>query len=738
MKGKPCILFMVCISVLLITGCYLFNPVSQLDTFKLDQAALNIEVGQQAYLSIEMDPVIDGVEISTSTDNSETVTHVRAGNIISVIGLKPGITTLTVKALDKTTTCLITVTNGGSVDPGDYYLEPDTTLLIMAPSEEIIMNCELVNGSKTDQNNIVWIAFDPSIVNVFGSGRSVIITAKRAGQTQIIITHSLSPKNVAINVKINEGTQSIYLSKTNLSLAINDQYEISAHVATNVPDPDWQTVVWDTTTPVNEAPVISILGSGQTISIIALSAGQTRLRATTQNGSMAYCDIVVNATKKFYFSQNLLYIQPTENKTIGFVLSPINEPMDWFLTNSSIASFSYDLSTKLLYISGLQEGLTTLIGQSNSGELYDFCEIVCEYNRTFELATYSIVAEPTGPVTISYTMNPYSDPISAISNNPNVATVTIDKNAHTITVTPKNGTVESSCQITCIGAGISRTLDVNWVFNKTLTVDEPTLTGLDPHAGPHTVQFHQTPAFWNATAISSDTAVATVTVNNVNKTFTVTPIKEGSFNITLSGSGLQVEIPGSFICNHSWQVGIMVENSTVGKRTYPDMWAAWSELPYPSWGADVVGGNSGDMEDFNGGVWAGIAGAPSAYGRWGDQYGALLGDGVGLNQGQPGCIFYEGQHTVKVIIVDQTGKEDKFMNVSLYSSLTVEDGTFFEDVFEQVGNRVYINWENPTPLFGCVGIKAGTIYAVATRNGEDTLANIKLGALIEGDGIFPF
>jgi hypothetical protein len=693
-----------------ISGCYLFQQTSALTVFELDNATINIEVGEQTYLHVVAEPVIEGMEVACAQTNDAIADMLVAGKVISIIGKAPGMTTLTVSSLGKKSTCLVTVTNNGSINPGgdDYYLEPDESLITLAPNERITLGAELVNGERTDQRDIVWTSFDPSIVNVFGSGSSALITAKRSGMTQVILTHSKADANVAINVLVEDGRQSIYLNKTNLTLAIGDTYDISARVSTNVPDPDWQTVVWGTTTPSNEVQIISILGNGQEVGIQALAAGETRLTATTINGAIAYCDIRVTESKRLYFSQNTVNLEPFETTEIGFVLTPINEQMDWYLTNNAIATFSYDLGTRLLYINGLKEGTSTLVGQSTDGILYDFCEVICEYVRAFDLSSYSVYGDPVGPTVISYTMNPYSDPVSATSSNPNVATVQLDPTAHTITVTPRRNNVEASTTIECIGAGIARTISVDYVFTKDLTVDESSLYNLNPHAGPRTVQFHQSPAVWNCIATSSNEGVATVTVNNTNDTFTVTPHREGSFNIHLSGSGYDIDIPGSFVCNHSWDIRFAAVSSSVGVRAFPDMYAA-DDFGYKNDGtADTVFRNTA-LGNIRGGIWVGIA---TGY-DWGlDCSMATFG---GFARGSGGIYFAPGTHVVQAVVLDDGGNIDPYIDVSI--SLTdngIADGNRISCSIS--GSQATLGYSNG--YHALIGSdKAGTLSASGSKGG---------------------
>ena len=306
----------------------------------------------------------------------------------------------------------------------------------MAPGDSRSISAQLVGGSDQDQNGIQWQVKDPSVLDIIGQGPNALVTALKAGTTQIILSHPMSSSTFAISVKVDGSTKALQLSKNNFLMNPGDIQELEASIAGGT-TADIASIQWSVRAATGtDSNFLTITGNGALVNLIANSAGQGTVFAVFGT-QVAQCDVIVQSNKKMAFQTGTVSGSPGDTFTVGYDYGPATMSITWTLSDTSVASYSDNRATKQVTITLIKEGTATLKATLADGITSDSLSITSRWDRSLTLSQTSINGAPSdGATTVSFTVSPPGTTVSATSDDNSVATVSVNNSSHTITVTP--------------------------------------------------------------------------------------------------------------------------------------------------------------------------------------------------------------------------------------------------------------------------------------------------------------
>ena len=369
------------------SGCYLFTPTntSPITSVTVDPPYLTVGPGEQVTVNVTTDPPNAGGSVSWSIKDDYYASVYGTSKVGLITGKHLGSTTLTASIGGKSSDVLCNIVPAGASGSGDYITSTDTVIL-MAPGDSRNIAAQLVGGSDQDQSGIQWQVKDSSIIDILGQGPNALITALRNGTTQITLSHPMSTTAFMIAVRVDGSTKALQLSKSSFIMTPGDIQELDAAIAEGSLS-DMASIMWSVRAGTGtDSNFLTITGSGGMINIIANSAGQGTIFATFGT-QVAQCDVLVQPGKKMAFQTGTVSGSPGNSFTVGYDYSPATMSVSWSISDSSVASYSVDSSSKKVTITLLKEGTTSLRGTLSDGVTYDTLSITSKWDRSIRIVT---------------------------------------------------------------------------------------------------------------------------------------------------------------------------------------------------------------------------------------------------------------------------------------------------------------------------------------------------------------
>jgi hypothetical protein len=420
--------------------------VTEYSQFAFAQSSMTIPEGTTQFVTMQV-PAIEGQytgRVTYQTDNDKIVTISGTNKVAQITALATGTATVTATSPSGAKSDLMVYVQKAAEMTAPYITSTTNVLSMKVTDGQRSINASIVGAGITtpDQYNLQWSVADPSVASLIGtSGSNVIVKPLKAGETSIKITHPLTNTIYTIYVQVEGSNMGISLDKTYIAMETGKTLDLSATIDLGTTD-DYKNINWSAD-KVNGADIVSILGSGKTVGLYALSSGQTTVTAEF-NGKTAKCDVLVSASRQFSFDTQTMRIQPGETKTFKYVLVPGDAVINWMTTSNDFINYSVDTSSNTVTVTGIAEGVTKLSGTANS--MASSINITCAWDYKLTINKTLIKSEPrydaTNPLlyTISYDVNPPNADIGLLIDN-DIATYTIDKTKKEIYLRPtKEGT----------------------------------------------------------------------------------------------------------------------------------------------------------------------------------------------------------------------------------------------------------------------------------------------------------
>jgi|GEM_PF-1937691 len=288
------------------------------------------------FLGETLQLVANGVPPDYSLDwvsQDSTVATVSSSGLVSTESV--GIVEITATAANGiTATCLITIVETPlsiTLSNSDIRLNTATNLQLSA----VVLPFNAVDI-------IEWSSSDEKVATVSAKG---IVNAVNVG-TSIITAATLNGLTATCTVTVTSDPKRVVISQTSANMLLNGFIQLSATIlpldALDV------TVTWSSSAP--EVATVSADGL-----VVAKSSGSTKITATSINGCVDTCDVVVIAMYTIAFSAN------------GGIGAPPNQ----IITSDLLAQISGELPTREGYLfQGWATNPSATVPEYQSGSLY--------------------------------------------------------------------------------------------------------------------------------------------------------------------------------------------------------------------------------------------------------------------------------------------------------------------------------------------------------------------------------
>jgi hypothetical protein len=420
--------------------------VTEYSQFAFSQAAVTIPEGTTQFVSMQV-PAIEGEysgRVTYKTDNDKIVTITGTNKVSQITALATGTAIVTATSPSGAKSDLMVYVKKAAEMTVPYISSPTNVLAMKVTDAQRSVSASIVGEGITtpDQYNLQWSIVDPSIASLIGtSGANVIVKPLKAGETAIKIKHPKTDSVFTIHVQVEGSVMGISLNRSYIATETGKTQELTATIDLGTSE-NYKNIAWSSD-KVNGTEIVSILGSGKTVAIYALTPGKTTVTAE-YNGKTAKCDVQVSASRQFTFDTQTIRIQPGQTKTFKYTLVPSDAAINWITNTNEYVSYQVDTSSKTVTLTGITEGVTKLSGTANS--MSASINITCAWDYKLSLNKTLIKSEPrydaTNPLQyiIGYEVHPADAQVNVLIDN-DIATYTFDKTKREIYVRPtKEGT----------------------------------------------------------------------------------------------------------------------------------------------------------------------------------------------------------------------------------------------------------------------------------------------------------
>ena len=483
---------------------------------KLDKNELELYNGGTYTLQASILPEDANNKTLKWSSSSPTIATVDENGTITA--LSAGTTTVTATATDEsgiTATCKVTV------------LQHVESITLQVTSGSIYVGqAKYLKATILPENasnkNVVWSSTNEAVATIDQTG---LVTALKAGQTQIVATTEEGGLTAACDVTVKQYVTDIALNASTVMLYTKENYQLSATVGPEVAAN--KTVAWTS----SNSAVASVDQNGL---VTALSAGSAMITVKAQDGSGVESSCVVTV-KQHVEAVSLNRISQPLNVGETYQLSASIAPND--ATNKNVTWESSDPTVATISSSGLvkalKSGSTTITVTTEDGGFTATSTIeVIQYVSDITLDSQSVTIYENESWKLNASIGPENADNKIVvweSSNPTVATV--DQNGLVSALSVGTTTITATAQD---GSGVS----ASCIFTVNKHVEDISLSSssVDITIGnTFTLTASVTPS--DATnkkysATSSNTAVATVSING--SSVIIRSVGLGSTTITVT------------------------------------------------------------------------------------------------------------------------------------------------------------------------------------------------------------
>ncbi len=503
----------------------------------IEVSSITLNYSESSLVKGEELSLVATVKPDNATD--KTVTWSTSNNQVAkvdfnglVTALKSGTATITARAGDKTTTCVITVTTpieSISLDRTSMTLEEGQETSLVA----------IISPSDADEKAVTWSTSSSRVVTVDQTGK---VKAVREGTATITAKAGakIATCTVSVQKKVIQVT-SVSLNKTSLSL---EKGQSETLIATVQPDDATdKTVNWSS----SDATIASVDANGK---VTALKSGQAVITAKAGEKSANCAVTVTTPVTGIYLNQSSLTLTKGQNVTLIASVQPsdaTDSNVTWVSSNKNVATV--DQNGNVVAKAGGSATITAACGGVSAE-----CSITVVVPVTSITLNKTIISLSKGE---TFTLTAAVNPTDATDNT--VMWGTTDASVASVsdgiitaiksgsaTITARAGGITATCSVSVTTPVTSLVLD-----RTTISLEEGQTTTLSATVYPNDAD--DKTVTWS----SSSTSIATVDNNGI-----VTAVREGSATITARAGNKTAT------CNVSVQKKVIpVTSVTLNKTT---------------------------------------------------------------------------------------------------------------------------------------------------------------------------
>lgn len=249
-KNLNLIIFLLLI--LIFNSCSFFQETfeepdynSQVTALSLSSKTININFGENDYLSLIVNPSDIQSKINVEWIYDTSILYVESDNYGAVItGLKNGTTYIKAKCNGIIATTLVSITGGDDEYQKDPYIYSGDSVLQLKPGDIYTVTASLYGGTITDMEEFTFSIKDSSVANISYSRNNCIVKALKNGSTQLVAHHPKTKYEYTFIVFVSTDTFDVpFITTTNNIVSINSLTTKSADISVdlmNPPEPLYQ------------------------------------------------------------------------------------------------------------------------------------------------------------------------------------------------------------------------------------------------------------------------------------------------------------------------------------------------------------------------------------------------------------------------------------------------------------------------------------------------------------------
>lgn len=354
--------------------------VQQYATFAFPSESMTVTQGDVKFLPMQVPTTAVATHVEYSVDNQ---------NICSVSGTK-STAQLTAVGTGTTTVRARLVATGTGVEQAAsemlvyvkekpvnaVYITSSSTIMTVNKGKSQTLSATLTGTgvAASDQQNLKWTTNDSDIVQITGisadgtvKGQSIYVTALKSGEALITCTHEKAASVLQFYVVVpGSAEKAVTLNKSYMTLTKGSSGStLKATIENSEGSSDYSSLIW-TCEGVNGAEVARVMGSGQTVTIYPLAAGEATVTAQLPDSpGIAKCTVIVQAGRSLVFETNSRKVQPFHSKVVKYTVSPADAVLTWTTAQQDDYFEFRDLGCDRdgngsVEITGIKEGSGTL------------------------------------------------------------------------------------------------------------------------------------------------------------------------------------------------------------------------------------------------------------------------------------------------------------------------------------------------------------------------------------------
>ncbi|UTC47733.1 Ig-like domain-containing protein [Treponema vincentii] len=427
--------------------------VSEYTEFAFAADFITLTEGKTQFLSMKVPSSSVKTHIEYSSENPALCMAEGTNKTAQLTALKQGSTKVKARLIATKTNIvqaeaeiLVTVEKA---DPDMVYITSSKTVYMIeqGTTQTITANIQGKMITPVDVQNLQWKSSNPAVVKLaaasstgVSTGPEAVLQAVGQGECTVTISHEKAHSQLVLKIIVpGKDKQEVTLNKTYIRLETGSQTEVKASISGANPN-DYKMIEWSVA-KYNGETIANVLGKGQTVAVYAVKPGKSALRATLPNGSVAECEILVEASRDLQFSVQSIRVAPGASRSFTYLVSPSDVTVDWRADSEDAFSYSVDTVKKEITITGNAEGSGILTGVTQYGNKASI-RIVCSWDYTFTIGKSAIVSEPEidparpDDFVIPYTVIP-NDAVLEINCDTDIVGFIVDKEQKKIFITPK-------------------------------------------------------------------------------------------------------------------------------------------------------------------------------------------------------------------------------------------------------------------------------------------------------------
>ncbi|MBQ8651962.1 MAG: Ig-like domain-containing protein [Alistipes sp.] len=410
---------------------------------KFDKNELELYNGDTYTLQATILPEDANNKTLSWSSSSPTIATVDENGMITAIAA--GTATITATATDEsgiTATCKVTVLQHVE----SVTLSRTSGSMYVGEAKSLTATVLPENASN---KNVVWSSTNEAVATVDQTG---LVSAHKAGQTQIVATTEEGGLTAACDVTVNQYVTEIALDAVTATLYTNETLQLNATVAPN--DATNKSVAWTSSNPT----VASVDQNGL---VTALSAGSAMITVAAQDGSGIEnsCAVTVKQrVESVSLDQTAVSLMAGNTQQLTATVLPTsasNKNVVWSSSDSAIASVSQSGLVTAHKAGSAQITVTTEDGGYTASCVVSVGQYVSQI--ALDATTATLYTNETLQLNATVTPNDATNKsVAWTSSNPTVASVdqnglvtALSTGSATITVAAQDGSgIENSCVVT--------------------------------------------------------------------------------------------------------------------------------------------------------------------------------------------------------------------------------------------------------------------------------------------------